>query len=808
MQIVLYADLHKKTLSDSTSGGSNYSFPKITQGDKVQIGIRFLDNVDGSTAEVTKTVGSIRASIGAYDARPESGYFVLRVGDSPYVEGENQTPPIAFNATARAVQTALAEIGFGGATVLNTNGSWIISNDGQRVESLKGTSVSGLVEALRPLSFVRVREMQFNGGYHYDVRLIQSPLASTVDFVPVLPAMPEVKRIQEGGNDAFAEWPEIQSLKILPTFTGTYIIKRGYKRTMELSAQDGPIELEAALATLADEGGFFKVTNPRNNVAHITFLGSMNGFGHDLLEVVVTTADAGDPTITLNTNTLEVAEALRAAPEVASFLEIEATFRNEDDTLTTMSLCKTPITIERELNWAGLEVASNIDWLRPPIGETYVPFTRNQVIFGSQHYAITISPDDYDSSSGAHLISHNLGTTDLHVSVFDQTLSGKLVEPLEVMHQSDDVLSVKFASVANVGQYRLVISTAGPKSAFQSHTHTIEQIDGLSFLLNDLGERVEILERFIPTSNIGAADGNQGVAGWTLPTFFEVFPMRTQPSTDGSTAKQNVKNIDAKKLPRGGGLLPAKYLTGSVTVANTLPTSPSLTAVYSYTDTADTLYLPGYLGRKGRQIKAPFFYGWDGRGFYQVEQVNTSESVYYPTDFSRELFRVHVNDRQLRSGKQFKLEFGVVAAVFKSNTPVHWGVVVDIGIPTKNPSNPSNVSDIQWLPPSLDYSFILTEVASTHTFGIKIARTLVNLADSYVVEKILYGASETTSTVLTSTNFVVRGRLARFDTGNNELDPRGLVAVDGLKVEVEGSPGAGQQSTEYGIANVIPYSAG
>jgi hypothetical protein len=803
MQVVLYADLNKKLLLESTSGTNTFSFPKITQGDKLQIGLRFLDSINGSRSEVTKVVGSLRASIGSYDARPESGYFVLRVGESPYVEGVNQTPPIAFNATARAMQSALAEIGLGGATVVNTNGSWIISNDGQQIYDLAGTSVSGLVEALRPLSFVRVREMRFNGGYHYDVRLIQSPLSSTVDFLPVLPAMPEIARIQEGGNDEFASWPEIQSLKILPTFRGTYILKRGFKRTDELSVEDGPDEIQAALAKLADDGGSFVVTNPRTNIAHITFRGTMEGLPQDLLEVVVTSSDAGDPTFTLDTNTIEVAEALRAAPEINTFLEVEATFINQDETTFTTSLCKSPITIQRELNWAGLEAASNVDWLRPPIGETYVPFTRDQVIFGSQHYAVTISTEDYDDQSGFYNISHNLGTTDLHASVFDQLDGGKLIEPLEIKHESDNVLAIKFATLANADQYRVVISSAGPRSAFQNHTHTIEQINGLSFLLSDLGERVESLETFIPSASIGVSEKTAAVAGWTLPTFFEIFPMRTQPAIDGSATKQEVKNIDSRKLPRGGGLLPAKYLQGAVTVANTLPSTPSLTAVYSYTDTADTLYLPGYLGRKGKELKAPAFYGWDGRGFYQVEQVNASESVYYPSDFTRELFKVHVNDRQLRTGNRFNLEFGIVAAVFKSNTPVHWGVLIDIGIPTKNPSNPSNIDDVQWLPASLDHSFILTEVASTHTFGIRIARTLTNLQDSFVVDKILYGTAEATNTVLTSTNFVVRGRLARFDTGNNELDPRGLVAIDGLKVEVEGDSNGGN----YGIANVTPYSA-
>jgi hypothetical protein len=280
--------------------------------------------------------------------------------------------------------------------------------------------------------------------------------------------------------------------------------------------------------------------------------------------------------------------------------------------------------------------------------------------------------------------------------------------------------------------------------------------------------------------------------------------MRVQPKTDGSV-KQEVSKIDFSKLPRGGGLLPAKYLQGSLTVANEFPATPSLSAVYSYTDTSKDLYLPGYLSRKGKSLKAPALYGWDGRGYYQVEQVNSGESVYYPSDFSRELFRIHVNDRQLRTGRQLNLDFGIVAAVFKSNTPVHWAVIIDIGIPTKNPSNPSNVVDVNFLPPSLDYSFILTEVPSTHTFGIKVARTVVNLQDSFIVQKSLYGQDEITDTVLTSTNFVVRGRLARFDTGNNQPDPRGLVALQGLEVDVEGGDGNATKN-KYGVASIGFYT--
>jgi hypothetical protein len=339
------------------------------------------------------------------------------------------------------------------------------------------------------------------------------------------------------------------------------------------------------------------------------------------------------------------------------------------------------------------------------------------------------------------------------------------------------------------------ITTAGPISAFQAHTHTIEQIEGLNLLLDDIGSRVETLETFIPTAGVSSEDTNQTtVASWELPEIFEVFPTRA------TVDAEDVVSIDVEKLPRNGGLLPAKHLTGSLTVANTIPTAPSQSAVYHYTDTTKDLVLPGYLGRKGKNISAPAFYAWDGRGFYQVEKIINSESVYYSSDFSRELFRIHVNEKQLRLNKTFSLDFSFVAAVFNSNTSVHWGVAIDIGIPQGSPTTPSNISTVNFLPPSLDHSFMLTSVPSAHSFGLRVTRQLENLVSVYKVDRVLYGATETSDTSLTTANFIVRGRLVRFDTDNNSPDPRGLVAFNGMDATL-GEDG-GSSDTKYGIAKI------
>lgn len=65
-------------------------------------------------------------------------------------------------------------------------------------------------------------------------------------------------------------------------------------------------------------------------------------------------------------------------------------------------------------------------------------------------------------------------------------------------------------------------------------------------------------------------------------------------------------------------------------------------------------------------------------------------------------------------------------------------------------------------------------------------RKIVDTVDTCVVDRVIYGATEATPTTMTSANFIVRGRLVRFDTDDNQTDPRGLVAFNGLKATLTG----------------------
>jgi hypothetical protein len=798
MQVLAFVDLTNRRLN-STLGGSTLTLPELVQGDEIRIGLRFSEQIEGTATEVQRSLRSLRASIGLVDARPTGGTFQLSVN------GVIAGSPLAFDATAAQVQAALDAAYTSSVIVTFMDGSWLVDvADAIEAEyPITGTSVN-----LEPSCHVRVRSYLVGSKKRHEIRLIRSPFAATSAFADILPAMPEVTRIQAGGNDNTTEWDEIQALKVSPFFRGTYQIRRGYKRSGELSIEDGAEEIQEAIQKLADDGGSFTVTNPNNNTAHITFGGDMGGMSHELLEVEVFSAPPGDPTFVLNLNTAELADALRAVDNITTaVLEVEMTIEdeNDSDTLYTITPIRVPVRIIRELNWEGLETAANIDWLRPPHGRTYIPFTEDQIITGSQHYVAPIG----DGINAEYTISHNLGTRDLHVTLRKNDSESAVIDRQFIIDENDLYVSyaitldseyeltIKFKTPPTENQYIATITTAGPASAFQAHSHTIEQIEGLYLVLDDLGSRVETLETFIPTSASSENASEQlTVASWELPKIFEVFPTRA------TIDAEDVVSIELDKLPRNGGLLPAKYLAGSPTVANTIPTNPSQNAVYSYTDTSKELSIPGYLGRKGRNVVAPAFYAWDGRGFYQVEKVIDTETVCYPSDFSRELFRIHVNEKQLRYNKTFSLDFSFVAAVFNSNTSVNWGVVIDIGIPQGNPTTPSNISTVNFLPPSLDHSFMLTSVPSAHSFGLRVTRKLENLLPVYKVDRVLYGATEATDTALTTANFIVRGRLARFDTDDNSSDPRGLVAFNGMDATLGDEAGGASGDNTFGTAKI------
>ena len=791
MQALLYCDLVKGTFSE-TLGGAAFAWPKIVQGDDLTLGLRLSQKIGNEAVEVQRVCRQLRASIGRVDARPEDGTFKLKVGEGAEQAGINATDALAWNVTADALRNAINALAgiaaLGTATVELRDGSYLIrfANASQPV------SLTLADNALWPVSFGRVRASQFDGQWVHELRFIQAPVASTSMHDRVVPPAPGISRIQDGGFTTGAQWNEVQRLLVPASFRGTYQLRRGYAKSALLSVEDGPEQIAEALKGIADEDGEFVVTNPAPHTAHIEFAGSMKGTAQPLLEVRVFDAPEGDLTFTLPLDTAELSALLRRAKNGEEKLpfEIEAVFEdeNDEDILHTVTLLRTEVTMQSELQWEGLTTQANIDWLRPPLPRDYVPFTRDQVITGSQHYVTTLG----DGTANAFTVDHNLNTEAVHVTLRHNEEDGPvLVHGLDyalVIHSANSLTVAVSAPVPAPGALAIVVTSAGPVSAFQAHTHTMAQIIGLEALLDGFGADIAELKNLIPTGALLAEKAKEGpIAEWTLPHLFEVYPTRMA-VTLGDKEDAGLSDIDLTKLPRAQGLLAAVHDAQVENLPLPVPTPAASHVGRVFANASpNNVLLPGGLGRRSVNLKPGQFAACDGRVWYRVEHIS-SETSFYPSDFSRELFLFSVNDRQLRLKKALEVQFGIELAVLKSTTKAQWSVVIEWGGFTKDDApapTGANLANIVWYPvPLLEQRIVVTPTSCVHVFGARITRQMqtVNGAsvDTITAVQMLYGAEAAASSAPATPNFALRGRLIRFDTENSESDPRGFVALLGL----------------------------
>lgn len=759
MQATAFVNLSTHKLSSSASGGT-LTLPELVQGDEIKISLRFLQVVGGANIEVERRVNSIQSSIGFVDARPLGGKFGLSV------DGQALPLELTHAATAEEVKECLGSLYNSEIEVTAVDGSWLIDIQDQTEAEME---ITGESISLTPSSHVRVRSYLVGNKKRHELRLIQSPLASSSTFSTVVPKAPFVTRIQEGGKDESTEWPEIQALKINPSFRGSYQIRRGYKKSGELSIEDGAEEIAAAISSLADEGGSFTVTNPSNNTAHIRFDNSMSGFAQELLEVVVFSAPAGDPTFTLDLNTAEVAVALRSTPSTANaVLEVAVTLVDEDDPFSTNTVTPllTPVKIIRELNWNGLEATANIDWLRPPHGRTYIPFTQDQIITGSQHY---ISPVG-DGGNTDFTISHNLGTKNLHVTLRKNDAEGAIVDrqftlegdDLHVSYavtlDSDNDLSIKFNSPPANNAYVATITTAGPKSAFQDHTHTIDQIEGLRLIIDDLGSRVQGLEDVIMV--VGAGSNTDG-GGEIILASSEILDI-TIPSASTSQGSRPellgaIHSVTAQTLLPPFG---PEHITGKVAKIST------------------PWVIPSSRSRRSWPVSEGGYVATNGSTIYEVRKNGDS---YYPVEYEHDLFMFWVEEEMLAPRKSLFLECAPYLKL-SGNTRAQYMLEVSFGKLNSDEGENygPNLSALQWAEPVIEQRIVLSSSTVQHPFSLSIHKAFDGIltSTSHVYNR------QFNVTPPESSAFAVRARLLNFDT-ENRVDTRGVISLKVAPVDLK-----------------------
>lgn len=797
MKLLIYANVTSRK-PEATANGTAMSWPEFTAGDKVKIGVRFLEQIEGSRVERMLGVRAARLSLGLVDSSPTGGTWSLQVGSGAST-ASNTTPPLppniypdALAATLNALPAVTGPIS--PATVEQRGASYILKfGAGAQV------ALSVPQNALSPTSFARIRQSESAGVYQTELRLMQSPLASTTNYSRELPEAPSVSTVQEGYTDPSNTYfaPEIQRVTVPALFRGTWQLRYGqYQKTRILTTDETEETLKEAIETMLAPQGF-KVTVARSS--DTDFLVVFDGeecLGADLPEMAAAVFDApeGDVTLTLDLNTREIFAALSESKlRQDCILELEADILDDgedpedpDATFTTVTLFQSPVKLRSELQWDSLATAATVDWLRPPTGRTYTPFTEDQILTGQQQ---AFSAAIGDGEATEFTIDHNLGSELCQVVVRENQTPGRLLGPDEYVasFENDDSLTLVFPAAPAASSLAVFVVAVGPASVFQAHTHTQAQIVGLVDLLDDLGSRVQTLESVLPSTGPGATSSTQ-------PSGIEIELPQTKEALffrgDASAAFAD-KGISASALGRPPMMFPAVH-DATITSFAALPLPAAAADTVWQNTTGATIDLGR--GIYGGKVLDDGFFASDGRALYAVTHSGASTS-YFPSGFDRELWRIFVNDRMLRLNRTLDVQFGIALQLVAATSNAQWLLVIEHGT-APSQSTPattaSNLENIEWsADPLLSQRIILTQNRQTHSFGARIKRSLVSSVDTITADTLAYGVWEGANALAPSgANFALRARLINFDTENAlASDARGWITYE-ITAPTGGADGA------------------
>ena len=770
MATYLFGNLSTRTASYTIDPG-NIELPKIVQGDIFTLAVRLTETSNLITTVTEPSVSYARLSYGPVDVAPTAGSFKVRVNAVT-------SSVITFGSTAASVAAVLNSISAAtGWSVLEDQGSYIVG----RTSSWVATSGITIVEnELVPDSFVRVTSYSANNTFYQELRPMQSPLAFTSAFALIVPPAPTITRVVTGYSDSTTGTfiNEVQRLFIPPSFGTTYQIYRGTSRTALLNKDDGSDEIRTALMASCitkGSGELFLVTNPEDYVANIEFAGAMSGTTHDLLTVSVPVSPQGDVTFNLDLNTQGMLAALRGDFEVTHPLTCELGINY--GTVATpnvqyVTVFQQNLTVQADGAWTGLEAAQRINWLNPPQPVNYIPFTTDQVITGIQSFTAVVT------GAGPWTIAHNLGTEAIHVTLRENISSGYLLanenDYTVQTATSQSVIVAKVSGTVPTAGWAVMISSAGPTSVFQAHTHTVAQVVSLQDYLDSLTDRMTVIEDILP------AVGAVGISTATIPYSIPVQEKSEVLFTGAAfSVDSGIGTISSS--------IAAPYLLRALSVTvGTAPSSAVITAttvniVSAYTSGLD-IEIPRIGIIPGRKLPTGIAYvGAEAtRGLVYEVSPYQANRTYYPSPYERTIFEVAVNDKMFRANQTLSLNFDIAAQTKNATAAVQWWVIVDVGEAT-TASTPvtqsSNITGITYNSyPILAQPIVVVSQLQRHQFGVEVIATATTNSVVMSANQIAYGlASSAVSAPPSGRNFVLRGRLANFDVADNFSDPRGFV---------------------------------
>lgn len=763
MRSFFYANTASRRAA-ATADGANVAFPELEAGQSWTVALRFLDRVDGTLTEIFPAVAAVRASIGPVDARARSGTLKWQVGAGASTEA-NTTTAFNHDASPAVIEGYLNGLSGGTAdySVDFDSGSYLI----RRATGAQVT-ITPRDNRMSPVSFARVRYYQEGGGHWVtEVRNVQAPWAFTDSADPKLPQKPFVKTLQDGYTDGSGTWSvnEKQRLTIPEEFRGQFFFRKGLKKTGLLTVADGPDEIKAALdAMLKGEGGSVTVTNADNGVLDIVFRGDLAGVNvaEMTIDVPVEGAPPGDWTFTLDLARGEVWAGLRLQNPATLRFVVEVDVWNDPDDHDaghkTVKLWNEEVTLKFPVTTEEMATPQNIDWQRPSSPRDYRRFGTGSFVPGQQHF---ISDAFGNGTLTEFEFDHNLGTEAISgLEVLNVETGAFLVRGTDytVPESTADTVTLEMTEAPALNSLRLILTTAGPVSAFIDGLEIeIDQVTGLQALLDDYNERIGVVEGALAVSGVGAS----ATIGWSssiiLPAYGELFPaalmVRGKP--------------EFPPLPRA-----IKDTSTTAIAAEELPDATSAVgAVYEWGSTTE-VYIPGDIYRRGRMVKKADAAAILSDGYHWYLAEEGPADIFYPIEMNRVLWEMVVSPEQLAPGRRLRVNWSFLLALVAERPEMRgtYQLRVRKGVPAAESALGSapNIEGIIWdntegtETPLFEQKLTLTRSGMIHEFACEIVRAANgNLSAS----KTIYGKT-TSATAPAGSNFILRAELSRFDLTN------------------------------------------
>lgn len=612
----------------------------------------------------------------------EGGVAIVTTGAGTGLHTVQQiTPAIAFDADAATVQAALESLaGITSASVEVVDRSWLVEID----EGFDFFDLKVKFNRLRPVCFVRLRASERSGTWVHEIRPQQAPVALANDVTFEIHSPPQISEIVAGATVGTSRLAEKQEVVFDPLYRGIYEIRWNGRRTDLLDRDDGPEEWAAMLPVLADPDGTFRVTNPQSQIAHVWFEGEMAGIDQPLLEVYPVSGPAGDPYVTVNLATWEMAALLREIgfdddDEAELDIVVEVDYEDwADDSKTLTYRYAGTIPVHREMLDAADAALVAVDYLRPYDPKEYKPYSSDQISVGHAGRRITFG--DQVTTNYAH----NLDTPDFIPFVWKRY--GDL-KPLahqvdfEIVPNSDNdcdiVLLGDYDPAPGADTLTLLLVAIGDTSAFDNHTHEIAQVNLLREELDALWDAYDYLKQFLPKGKIstGSSTDRGGIDVWEFSPMFNVYPTNeTIPESEipASGSIADWRATPGRTVIRSGGLLPAIHQAAlddlsAVFDGETLPDAADHAGEVFLADLAafdllpaeveqGVIVIPGGGGRRSARLFPGSYLGSDGRYWYQVTRHHDIADTTFTADATVGNEWLTLADNRLALGNVVQLE--------------------------------------------------------------------------------------------------------------------------------------------------------